>query len=142
MRSWLLALAVAMASGCYGRASPRTCYAKHIRDGKGGPGAYDRCMASYEREEQIRADRRAGLRPSRGEVILGYVALGVTVAGAARELRSPGTVTARGPAANYAVCNDGWTSGCAAYATHSGCCSYHGGLSSEVRYTNRPADWP
>ena len=123
-------------NGCYGRASPKTCHAKYVRDGKGEPGDYDRCMAIYERREQIIAERRAGVRPSKGELILGFVAVAAT-------LQAGRTTTADyRPYASYAVCRDGWTSGCAAYARHSGCCSYHGGLSNENRYTNRPQDWP
>lgn len=51
MKSFKLLLVLVLGSlvgGCYGRASPDTCHAKHIRDGRGGGAKnYDRCLASY-----------------------------------------------------------------------------------------------
>lgn len=49
-RALLITITAAMLCSCYGKASPETCHAKHIRDGRGDDGAYDRCMATYERE--------------------------------------------------------------------------------------------
>lgn len=40
-----LLLGLALVAGCYGPASPKTCYAKFIRDQSGGPGDFERCLA-------------------------------------------------------------------------------------------------
>jgi len=109
-----LVLVVTLSSCGYGRASPETCHAKHIRDGKGGPSAYDRCIATYEREELIREERQLGLRPSRAETIIGIVGAAAILSSARRPL----------------ICDDGSPSPTCleGRASNQGCCSWHRGL--------------
>lgn len=77
----LLTLALA---GCYGRASPTTCRAKYIRDGRGdADDTYEMCMDRYARGQQLREEVRLGLRPSRAATVwrtIGAVAVAAAVA--------------------------------------------------------------
>lgn len=115
MRKLLAAAFVLMLmAGCYGRASPQTCYAKFIRDQRGGPDSYERCMAKYEARERVLAERRQGLRPSRARM---GAAIALGIVGVAVAVRQDEQQRIR--------CADGWLSGCR--TPHQGCCSHHGG---------------
>ena len=67
-RSAFLVLAtvtLVLLTGCYGAATPRTCYAKFVRDKRGEPGDYDRCLAKAARREAILDAQARGELPTK-----------------------------------------------------------------------------
>jgi len=62
---WRFALVVLLiVNGCYGTATPATCYTKHVRDRRGNSGSYDRCLDNAERIRRSREGDLSTLPPA------------------------------------------------------------------------------
>lgn len=82
-------------SGCYGRESPESCHAKHVRDGRGSAGSYERCMTRYRQRHPVAeaADYAVVARAPEVEIARKYAPLLVKAMCTKDELTPPEMLT-------------------------------------------------